>query len=311
MAMKHKFVSTKPPTADPNDIDSETWNDGHVVDAAGIPMASSVPGAAAPTSGLVTFAQDFAGRPALSVIAPGSPQVLMQAAFLRCRPAYWLPMGGSTNMANIGIGFNPGSPTARNVGTVSFFTSHRRIGYLTPATANANVNARAGSAADRLYFIGTTPRTGGFLQVWRIGTALYANDARCFFGMLSNSGAYGSASPSSLTDMIGIGFDAGDTTWSIYCNDGGGVPSKITLPAGFPCNTNNVDVIEFAMRVAPGTQRVDWQVTNLTTGVVATGNMITDLPIEIPLQPHLNVTNGPSAAAAGVDLMLMYIETEN
>lgn len=311
MAMKHKFVSTKPPTADPNDIDSDTWNDGHVVDSAGIPMASSVPGPAAPASGLVTFAQDFAGRPMLAALAPAGAAMLLQTAFLRCRPAYWLPYGGSTTMASVGINFNPGSPTARNVGTVSFFASQRRIGYQTPATANANVNARAGAATDRLYFIGITLRTGGFLQVWRIGTSLYANDARCFFGMLSNSGAYGSMSPSSLTDMIGIGFDAGDTAWSVYCNDGGGVPSKVTLSASFPCNTNGVDVIEFAMRVAPGTQRVDWQVTNMTTGTIATGFMATDIPVEIPLQPHLNVTNGPSAAAAAVDLMLMYIETEN
>jgi hypothetical protein len=311
MTIKHKFVSGKASTPDPDDIDAGKWNEEHLVDAAGIPMASSVAGAAAPASGLVTFAQDYAGRPMLAALAPSGAAMLQQTAFLRCRPAYWLPNGGSTTITASGILINPGTPTARQVGSLSFFTSHRRVGYVTAATPNANVNARAGSAAERLYIIGTVARTGGFLQVWRIGTSQYVNDMRCFFGMYSGSGAYGSASPSSLTDMIGIGFDAGDTVWSAYNNDSAGVPTKTPLGAGFPCNTNNTDVIEFAMRVAPGTQTVLWQATNLTTGATATGSMTTDLPVEVLLQPHLSVVNGPSGVAAGVELMLMYIETEN
>jgi len=311
MTIKHKFVSGKASTPDPDDIDAGKWNEEHLVDAAGIPMASSVAGAAAPASGLVTFAQDFAGRPMLAALAPTGAAMLQQTAFLRCRPAYWLPNGGTTTVTASGMLINPGAPTARSVGSLSFFTSHRRVGYVTAATANANVNARAGTASERLYIIGTAPRTGGFLQVWRIGTSAYVNDARCFFGMMGSSSAYGSASPSSLTDMLGIGFDAGDTVWSVYNNDSSGVPTKTPLPAGFPCNTNNTDVIEFAMRVAPASQTVYWQATNLTTGVTTVGSMTGDLPVEILLQPHLNVSNGPSAVAAGVDLMLMYIETEN
>lgn len=311
MSLKHAFLTGLPAGTDPTKVDGPKWDAGHLVDADGIPMASSSAGAVAPASGLKAFAQDYAGRPMLSVIAPTGGANLLQAAFLRARPAYWLPHGSATNVTASGIGFNAGSPTARNVGTTSYFASQKRIGYQTPATVNANVNARAGAATDRAFFLGSVPRTGGFFNVWRIGTSLYANDARCFFGLLSSSSAYGSASPSSLTDMIGIGFDAGDTTWSIYCNDGGGVPTKVALSASFPCNTNNIDVIEFAMRVAPGSQTVYWQVTNMTTGVVATGTMANDLPIEIPMQPHVNVTNGPSAAAAAVDLMLMYVEVEN
>jgi len=299
--MRHLFVTVAPATPDPTDVDSGKWNEPHIFDA----------DATAPAAGLSPVAQDYAGRPVLGVVAPGGSIALMQTAFLRCRPAYWLPNGGSTTITASGILINPGAPTARSVGSLSFFASHRRVGYVTAATANANVNARAGSAAERLYIIGSAPRTGGFLQVWRFGTSAYVNDARCFFGMMGSSSAYGSASPSSLTDMIGIGFDAGDTVWSVYCNDGSGVPTKTPLPAGFPCNTNNTDVIEFVMRVAPGAQTVSWQATNLTTGVTATGTMLGDLPIEILLQPHLNVSNGPSGVAAGVDLMLMYIETEN
>jgi hypothetical protein len=309
MSLKHAFTSAAGASSDATKVDGTKWNADHVVDSAGIDMASSVAGPAAPVSGLRAFAQEYAGRPMLAGLAALGSPVPMQTSFARCRPAYWLAVGTTTAVSAVGISFNPGSPTARGVGFANFFDSTRRVEYVTAASANANVNARAG--AERAFFIGTSPKMGGFFNVWRFGTSAYVSDARCFFGLAANNASFGAMSPSSLVNMMGMGFDPGDTTWSVYSNDGAGLPSKTTLSASFPCNTNSVDVIEFAMYVAPNSQAAYWQVTNVTTGAVATGAFTADIPVTQAMQPHISVSTGASAISAGAAFMSMYIETEN
>jgi len=300
MALKHSFTSGLPSSGDATKVDGPRWDAEHLVDG------SDSGGVA--TGKLRLLAGGMVGKNPFSVRGSSGIPLLMQPSLARAQPVIWQAGGGGAGWYTFGTAINAGSPTSRNTGFDGYFGSTRRIGYQTPATANANVNARQG--VDRNYVIASVAKTGGFLSIWRFGTSLYQADGRCFLGLAGYGNAWGTSSPSNLLNVVGVGFDPGDTSWSIFTNDASGVASKQTLSAAFPCNTNNVDMMECGLYVAPGSQTLYWQMTNLTTGAVVTGSTSNDIPIDTMLQMHLNVSNGASGLAVGVDFALAYTETD-
>jgi len=114
-----------------------------------------------------------------------------------------------------------------------------------------------------------------------------------------------------MVNVIGIGFDQGDTVWSIYSNDGAGTATK--TPTTFACNTLSTDVIELVLYAPPGSVECNYLVTRLNDGAIfpTTGpaKITTDLPA-VALNVHMNITNGAGAGVVGVDLMSMYLETD-
>lgn len=76
---------------------------------------------------------------------------------------------------------------------------------------------------------------GGFLVSYMFGFEdNYTPNAttRIFFGLNSsnfNSAVASGNDPSSLTDVIGVGKDDGDTAWSLYHNDGSGLATKTAI----------------------------------------------------------------------------------
>lgn len=300
--LKHETESTPE-----NKIGRKEWNEGHVVDTGGMKfeLASSAP--AAPDAGsMMMYARSIGGRAMPAIVGPSGVTSALQPHIGRNRFLAWLPAGIAGTVNIIGGAAATSSATGRPIQQNSLFTSMRRVGYVTAASANANNNVRAHGP---IWFLGAAPRLGGFHMMWRFGTATYAADGRVFIGLGANNSSYGPMSPSSMLNIIGIGYDPGDTSWSIYHNDGVGVPVKVPLGAGFPCNTESADVFDLSMFAAPGSASVLYTVTRLNDDTAVSGVLSADLP-NVLLQPHLNVTNGASGAVVAVDLMSMYIETD-
>lgn len=194
----------------------------------------------------------------------------------------------------------------------------RRLGFGTAATAGTVGQFRIGTA---LITIGNAanPPLGGFLKILRFGIsdAAAVTDARMFMGVSSSISAPTNVEPSTLTNVIGIGHGASDTTMKIYY--GGSVAqTPIDLGSNFPSNTRSVDVYELALFAPPNADNiVHYQVTRLNTGHTASGTLTaatpgTQLPLSTTLLCHQYGyrTNNATALAVAIDVMSDYFETD-
>jgi hypothetical protein len=170
-----------------------------------------------------------------------------------------------------------GTVTARTPAGTSLFTSTRRVGYVSAATAGASAEVRAAVA---LYWRGNAAELGGFHLIARFGLSSAAAVAgqRCFVGLAATVAALPNADPSTIVDMVGVGNDSADTTLSIMHNDGAGVATRVALGANFPANTLSADLYELQLFCPPNSGSIDYRVERVNTGQAASGTLATDLP---------------------------------
>lgn len=218
--------------------------------------------------------------------------------------AKWSAMGNNTTISNWAITTNgSGTATSRTFATTSAFTATRRIGYVTGTTANTPAGNRHSLAQ---FFRGNANNKGGFYFAARYGfsTADAANKAS-FVGMTSTTGALGgSTTPSNLTNIIGFGHDAGQTTLRFLYNDGSGTASSVDLGANFPSNTTDTDMYDVRIYAPSNSSNVYYWIKNIVSGNVASGVVSTNLPSQTQLlATQLWVSNGASAVSVGIDIV--------
>ncbi len=103
---------------------------------------------------------------------------------------------------------------------------------------------------------------------------------RFFMGMIEQKASLPDQNPSGMTNFVGIGYDSADSQLHIMHNDGSGSATKVALGASFPKPTSDNSVWYGLRLTAPAgtTRTIDWEVTELQTGAVASGTITTDLP---------------------------------
>lgn len=320
MPIKHQFVSAKSNGADPTQVQPSDWNATHAVDSDGIPIPFA-PATPAPVAGhVVIFGRSIAGGALPAFTGPSGLDSALQPLLARNKIGFWCPPGNGTTVPGV-LGFTAytatGTATARNVATTSMFTRMRRLGYVSAATAGSLGGARVAAAQITLgNTVGGMP-VGGFRKIIRFGCSDAATvaGARQFVGISSSTAAPTNVEPSTLTNVIGVGHGAADSTLSIYYG-GSAAQTPISLGANFPANTLSVDVYELALFCAPGATDVGWQVTRLNTGDVASGTLSGTLGTQLPAQNTLLTysrnwrTNNATALAVGLDIFSDYIETD-
>ena len=208
---------------------------------------------------------------------------------------------------------NPATVVARSIDDASMFTSLVRIGVQTSAaTAGASGQLRTNS--------GQTPllRNRAGLRcyaVFGISDAAAVANARMFVGLNTTTASMSNAEPSSQTNCIGLGADAGETTFSIMHNDGAGAATKIALGANFPADTRNADIYALTLTAQPGAATVEYLVERynsdpVTPDFTASGSIETNLPSATTgLQFHFWRNNGTTALAAAFDFFAYTEET--
>lgn len=268
--------------------------------------------AAPPANTVRLFRRDVAGRQMLAFVGPSGLDTAVQPFFARNKIGRYTPAGNGTLIATDGMPAISavGTATNRLWNAASLFTRSRRLGYVSAATAAALAIFRS---PEGQFTTGNGSGLGGFHLVVRFGYSALTADARSFVGMRP-SGAPTNVEPSTLTQCIGIGRGAADTTLRLFFGGSAAQP-PIDLGANFPANTVNVDLYELALFASPSEVGViNWQVTRLNTGHVAQGQVSGDATV-VPnattaLAPTLFVTNNATAAAVGFDIVSLYIETD-
>ena len=313
MALKHAIVWA----ANGAKISGDDWNSGdHVVDGGGMLMNSTVSPPAVPSAGnALFFARQKAGGVLPAFIGPSGLDFSLQPFLGGNAVSVWAPVGNTNSNSVSAFGtLAPsftGTATQRNVNvTGSMLTAAKRTGCVSAATAGSTAMIR--SQVGGQYSRGSSAGIGGFRAVFRFGCSDAATvaGARTFVGMSATS--FSNIDPSTMVNMIGIGTDNGDSTFSIFHNDDTGTATKIPLGANFPDHTLSQDLYELAVFCAPNSDRIGWEVTRLNTGHVARGVATTDLPnATASLNPSFNRNNNATALAVAIDLVRLYIETDN
>lgn len=262
--------------------------------------------------GLKLFGRSIAGRILPAFIGPSGLDSSLQPYLARNKVAYAQPNGNSTTVGLLGLALSAtGTATGANVATTNLHTAMRGIEYLVTTAATTAV---AGFRSTAAQFFRGSGITGGFTFICRFGpaTGVSTSTNRCFVGFTSATGAPTDVQPSSLTNMVGLGWDAADSNLQIMHNDGSGTATKIDLGGSFPVPTaDRTEVYELALFCPPGGSDIYYEVTDLVNGTVATGTISSDMPSSTTLlAPRGWMSVGGTSSVIGIALKSLYIETD-
>jgi hypothetical protein len=130
--------------------------------------------------------------------------------------------------------------------------------------------------------------------------------------MANSTAAPTDVEPSSITNIVGMGWDAADANIQIM-HRGAGAVTKIDLGASFPVPTaDRTKAYELALFSKPGTaQEVGYEVTDMATGAVASGAITTNMPSTATLlAPRGWMSVGGTSSVIGIALMGLYVESD-
>jgi len=299
------------------------WNDaGAFAGAADVQIEGGqlrLPAIALPAlpaaGGVKLFGRSVGGRIMPAIVGPSGVDTALQSFFGRNRMTMSVPNGNTTVLSNFGLApAATGTATAANVAVTNRHARMRRIEYL---VTTASTSAVAGFRGGALQYSvgGAAAGDGGFHYVFRWGPATGVATAtnRAFAGMASSTSAATDAQPSSRANVVGMGWDSADANIQFMHNDASGTATKINLGSGFPRPTaDRAEVYEIAMFSPPGTTQIlSYEVTDLTTGAVASGTVTTDLPsTSTLLNPWSSFSAGGTSSVIGMAVMGLYVETD-
>ena len=264
----------------------------------------------APEGYLHLYSKSFAGRIMPKWKGPSGLDTVVQPALFGNGITAYAP--GVSTVPNV-----IGGPTLTNVGTVShpalasntLLDSISRWRITSAATANAASESRL--AILRCYR-GDTDGRGGFFFSARFGIASAVATQQGFIGLTSYTTATPTTQvPSALTDALGVGWDNGDGVLKIMHNDSSGTCTKIDLGANFPVTTLGT-VYEIQLFSPPNGSTVGYRLKRLDVDHEENGTITTNIPSSTTwLTAHAYMNNGGTASAVMLDMMRIYIETDN
>lgn len=147
---------------------------------------------------------------------------------------------------------------------------------------------------------------GGFELRVQFGIQNGNNNCIGFVGLRDTS-AFPSLStnPSTLTNIIGVGWDAGQTTMRVFHNDASGTATTMDLGGSFPNDVYETHIFDVKITANVG-GTVLVSITNTSTDTTVEHTLTTDLP-SVFLCPIMWVSaNGGTTAA--IDLFNLEIE---
>lgn len=206
-----------------------------------------------------------------------------------------------------------GTATAANRAITNYHTRARRLDFLvTTAATTAVAGWRDGSN----YLVrGNAAGIGGFYTkwVWGPSTGVSISTHRAFVGLSTNTASPTDVQPSSLTNMIGMGWDSADTNIQLMYNGGSGTATKVDLGSGFPVpNTDRTNMYQLELWCDPNDSEYSWIVTNLTTGASVNGSTGTSTTVpsnSVYLSARGWMSVGGTSSVIGIALSGYYYES--
>lgn len=163
------------------------------------------------------------------------------------------------------------SPAVSTGSTVGLYMVRRRSASTT--AANNTGTFRWAPGDHDVYAAATPSGAAGFALRTRFGLPSIVAGERLFVGVAS-AGIAGSADPSSLTNIICVGKDGGDTNLHFMHNDGSGTATKVNLGVALTANTT----YDLVLSIPRGGGSCAYSLTDLDTGTIYSGSVSTDLP---------------------------------
>jgi hypothetical protein len=205
-----------------------------------------------------------------------------------------------------------GTGTAYTPTPTSLITQQARIEWLVTTAATTAIAAFRTSSAP--VWRGNGAGLGGFHLVLRVGNATGGATAttRGFFGVAAGTGAPTDVEPSTLLNMLGVGWDAADTNVQLMTNDGAGAAVKVDLGTSFPVpNADRGFSYELELWCAPFDTVITYKISNIGNAAVATGTVSADLPANnILLGARGYISVGGTSSIVGVALMDLTLECD-
>jgi hypothetical protein len=175
------------------------------------------------------------------------------------------------------------STTAQTVASTNFSTKQIRLRYSATVVSAGRYTGTRGSAL--LWYV-----EGGFKFVCNFNISDTAFSANCqqFYGLAGQTTdlAYGGVSGTlvnTLTNIIGVGSEVGDTNLQVFHNDATGTATKVDLGVDFPANRTagaiSTTVYSIQLYNEPMSTDVRYEVKNNETGAIASGTISTNLPL--------------------------------
>lgn len=263
------------------------------------------------------YAKDIAARMMPKWVGPSGYDYPIQSHIAFNNTSWWVAAGNSTTITAVGAAAltATGTATAINVATTNIYTMMRKLEYLVTTAATTAVAGFRGGVAQRRIGTPSASIPGGFFFACRWGpaTGVATTTNRGFVGMTNSTAAPTDVQPSTLTNMVGMGWDAADTNIQLMCNDGAGTATKTDLGASFPVptadRTNMYELVLFSPNST--TQSVGYRVTNLGTNAQVSGTITTDIPSNTTLlAPRGWMSVGGTSSVIGIALTSLYIETD-
>lgn len=268
----------------------------------------------APASSLALYTESIGGRMMLKMVGPSGLDTTLQPHTGRNKVSQWLAAGNSTTITAVGAAAMTatGTATTVNVAATNIYTRIRRVEYLvTTAAATAVAGWRYGAA---MWTVGAGGNLGGFHLIVTFGNATGAATAtnRMFVGMQGSTAAPTDVEPSTLTNILGVGWGAADANMRFFHNDGSGTASAIDLGSNFPVPTTDRSVgWELLLFAPPGGGIVYYKVINISTGNTTEGSVTTGLPTATTfLAPRGWMSVGGTSSVIGIALASCYIDTD-
>jgi len=207
-----------------------------------------------------------------------------------------VPSGVATGTrANLGInnGITGTTSQPQPTGT-NLLTSTTRTRFASAVGAGLSISMRSGIV---LWWRGNAAGLGGFDARFRFALTSFVVGHRAFIGFRAITAIIGNVNPSTLVNIIGIGFDAASSQWAIMHNDAAGAATVIPLGVAFDVDVN--DLLELQLEAAANAGSVDYTVTNMSTGDVAAGTLAANLPANtVFLSTHVWSNTGADATTA-------------
>lgn len=273
-----------------------------------LPAHPSQP-AAPPSSHMAMFARNVGGRIMPAFKASAGDMSPLQPHSARCGWIEWRPTPGSTTVSAIGSAAPSftGTATAASYAPTSLHTRCSRVDVLVTTAATTAV---AG------YRIGTNAYRGvdGYHHIFRVapatGTAGVSTQ-RFFAGMAGSTAAPTDVNPSTLTDIVGAGYDAADANWQIFFNDATGTATKVNTGIARP-SADRSGPFSVIIYCPPGGASLTVQLIDETTGTgyitTATTDLLTTTTACGPRGYH---SVGGTSSVTGLTLFSGYIDTDN
>lgn len=263
--------------------------------------------------GIKLFGRDIGGRILPTVIGPSGLDTGLQPLIARNMVSWARPQGNGTAIASNGITLTAtGTATAANVANTNLHTSMKRIDYLVTVAAATAVAGWRGAASQ--IWRGNAAGLGGFHFIcrWAPATGVSTATNRAFVGLYASTGASTDVQPSTLVNMVGMGWDAADTNIQIMHNDNTGAATKVDLGASFPVpTTDRPPPYELVLFAAPNSSQIQYAVNILGTATVATGTLTTDLPQNtVFMNTYGYMSVGGTSSVIGISLMSLYVEMD-